>query len=184
MDLLKQFSAVAEAAGAVLIDCQNPAAAVALIAERAATGGVLLPVSVSCERAQLAEQLKKAGVSLLPVDRVQAADAVVGVTSACFAIADTGSLVLESTAEDVRLASTLPTHHFVLLDRSKVVADGLAAIEPLRRMHQQSPRNYIAYITGPSRTADIERVLTIGVHGPKQLTILLLDDWSSDFLEM
>ena len=183
MDLLKQFCSVAEAAGAVLVECQSPAAAVALIAEQSA-GGVLLPVSASCERAQLADQLEKAGVSLLAVDRAQAADAVAGVTSACFAIADTGSLVLEITAEDVRLASTLPTHHFVLLDRSKVVADGLAAIEPLRRMHQQQPRNYIAYITGPSRTADIERVLTIGVHGPKQLTILLLDNWSSDFLEM
>lgn len=183
MELLKEFSRVAEAAGAVLIECQSPAAAVALIADQV-DGGVLLPVSVSCQRAQLAELLKKAGVSLLPVDRTQAADAVAGVTSACFAIADTGSLVLESTPEDVRLASTLPTHHYVLLDRSKIVTDGLAAVEPLRRMHQQSPRNYIAYITGPSRTADIERVLTIGVHGPKQLTILLLDNWSSDLLEM
>jgi len=183
MDLMKQFCRVAEAAGAVLIDCQSLAAAVALIAEQV-DGGVLLPVSACCERVQLAEQLEKAGINLLPVDRAHAATAVAGVTSACFAIADTGSLVLESTAEDVRLASTLPTHHYVLLDRSKVVADGLAAVEPLRRMHQQSPRNYIAYITGPSRTADIERVLTIGVHGPKQLTILLLDNWSSDLLEM
>jgi len=183
MDLLKKFCIVAEAAGAALIECQDPVAAAALIAEQV-DGGVLLPVSVSCERAKFAEQLKSAGVSLLAVDRKQAADAAVGVTSACFAIADTGSLVLESTPEDVRLASTLPAHHFVLLDRSKIVADGLAAVEPLRRMHQQSPRNYIAYITGPSRTADIERVLTIGVHGPKRLTILLLDNWSSDLLEM
>ena len=183
MDLLKQFCSFAEAAGAVLVECKSPAAAVALMAEQI-DGGVLLPVSASCERAKLAELLKSAGVNLLAVDRAHAADAVAGISSACFAIADTGSLVLESTAEDVRLVTTLPTHHYVLLDRSKVVADGLAAIEPLRRMHQQQPRNYIAYITGPSRTADIERVLTIGVHGPKQLTILLLENWSSDFLEM
>jgi L-lactate dehydrogenase complex protein LldG len=183
MDLINKFCHVAEAAGAVLIECKNLAAAVTLIAEQA-DGGVLLPVSASCERAKLSKQLQKAGVSLLSVDRAHAADAAAGVTSACFAIADTGTLVLESTAEDVRLASTLPPRHFVLLDRSKIVADGLAAVEPLRRMHQQDPRNYIAYITGPSRTADIERVLTIGVHGPIQLTILLLDDWSNDLLEM
>ncbi|NOY12674.1 MAG: lactate utilization protein [Deltaproteobacteria bacterium] len=183
MDLPTMFCAAAEAAGAVLVECKSSAEAAARIAELA-DGAVLLPVSASCERAQLAEQLQAAGVSLSAVDRTQAAAAAAGVTSACFAIADTGTLVLESTAEDVRLASTLPARHFVLLDRRKIVADGLAAVEPLRRMHQQQPRNYIAYITGPSRTADIERVLTIGVHGPKQLYILLLDNWSSDFLEM
>lgn len=183
MDLLKKFCTAAEAAGAVLVECKSPAQAAARIAELA-DGAVLLPVSASCERAQLAEQLQTAGVRLLAVDRTQAADAAAGVTSAGFAIADTGTLVLESTAEDVRLASTLPPRHFVLLDRSKIVADGLAAVAPLRQLHQQQPRNYIAYITGPSRTADIERVLTIGVHGPKQLYILLLDNWSSDLLEM
>ncbi len=183
MELITQFCAAAEAAGAVLVDCKNPAAAVAYIAEHSA-GAVLLPVSVSCARAEFAAQLKDAGVNLLAVNRADAADAAAGVTSACFAIADTGTLVLESTPEDVRLASTLPPRHFVLLDRSKIVADGLAAVDSLRLMHQRAPRNYIAYITGPSRTADIERVLTIGVHGPKELFVLLLDDWSEDLLEM
>ncbi len=183
MELINQFCTAAEAAGAVLVACQDSAEAVAYIAQQS-SGAVLLPASVSCERVGLAGQLEEAGLKLLAVDRSQAAEAAAGVTSASFAIADTGTLVLESTAEDVRLASTLPAHHFVLLDRSKIVPDGLAAVEPLRRMHQRDTRNYIAYITGPSRTADIERVLTIGVHGPKQLTILLLDNWSADFLEM
>ena len=183
MDSVEQFRAAAEAAGAVLFECRNLAEAVSYIAEQA-EGGVLLPVSPSCERLKLAEELCAAGVDLWPVERNRAEAAAAGVTSACFGIADTGTLVLESTPEDVRLASTLPTRHFVLLDRSKIIIDGLAAVEPLRRMHQQNPRNYIAYITGPSRTADIERVLTIGVHGPKQLYILLLDNWSNDLLEM
>ena len=51
-------------------------------------------------------------------------------------------------------------------------------------MHQRDPRNYVAYISGPSRTADIERVLTIGVHGPKELFILLVPGLSADLLEM
>lgn len=183
MDFYKQFCVAAETSGAVLVECQCPAEAVEYIVKHSG-GDVLLPLSDSCGRVDLAGQLQKAGATLLKVDRSQAAVAAAGVTSACFAIADTGTLVLESTPEDVRLASTLPTRHFVLLDRSKIVADGLAAVDSLRRMHQRDARNYIAYITGPSRTADIERVLTIGVHGPKQLYILLLDDWSSDYLEM
>ncbi len=54
----------------------------------------------------------------------------------------------------------------------------------MRQMHERSPRNYVAYITGPSRTADIERVLTIGVHGPKELYILMVPGLSDDFMEM
>lgn len=183
MGLEKQFLAAAEASGAVIVDCTDVAAAMTYIQEHAG-GSVLVPQSQSMQRAGVAGKLQDAGLELLEVARPQAADAAAGVTSACFAIADTGSLVLESTPEDVRLASTLPTRHFVLLDKRKVVADGLAAVEPLRRMHEASPRNYIAYITGPSRTADIERVLTIGVHGPKELYVLLLDGWSDDLLEM
>src|SRR5690606_27604636 len=95
--------------------------------------------------------------------------AAAGVTGANFALADTGSVVLESTDEAIRLATTLPERHFVLLDPRKILPDGLAAAPILRRFHQHSERNFLAYITGPSRTADIERVLTIGVHGPREL---------------
>lgn len=181
--MYQKFCQAAEAAGAVLVECKDSADAVSWIAARA-EGGLVIPQSTSCGRAQLAVRLEAAGVRLVNPDRTQAETVAVGVTSACFGIADTGTLVLESTPEDVRLASTLPTRHFVLLDRRKLVADGLAAVGPLRDMHMKSPRTYVAYITGPSRTADIERVLTIGVHGPKELYILLLDDWSSDLLEM
>jgi len=183
MPLLQQFCLAAKAAGAKVVSCDNLAHAVTYLVQEAGET-LLLPVSASCLRHQLAEQLQAAGVKLPEVKREAAAQATAGVTSACFGIADTGTLVLDSLAEDVRLASTLPPRHFVLLDKRKIVADGLAAVGPLRQVHQQNPRNYLAYITGPSRTADIERVLTIGVHGPKQLDILLLDDWSSDLLEM
>jgi L-lactate dehydrogenase complex protein LldG len=183
MPLLKQFCFAAETAGAKVVACDSLSQAVAFIGQEAGES-LLVPVSSSCARHQLADQLQAAGVKLATVKPDQAALATAGVTSACFAIADTGTLVLDSLAEDVRLASTLPPRHFVLLDKSKIVADGLAAVPPLRQIHQQNSRNYMAYITGPSRTADIERVLTIGVHGPKELFVLLLDNWSSDLLEM
>jgi len=139
----------------------------------------------SARRTDLPSSLKKAGCRVASgFGRETAAKVAAGVTGANFAIADTGTLVLESTPEDIRLASTLPERHFALADTRKIVADGLAAIPYVRGFHRDTAPSYLAYITGPSRTADIERVLTIGVHGPRELHILLVDDLSSDFLEM
>jgi L-lactate dehydrogenase complex protein LldG len=115
--------------------------------------------------------------------RRHAAAASAGLTGANFAIAATGTVVLESTDEALRLATTLPPVHFVLLDPRKIVADSTAAVPLLRRFHERLPQAFLAYITGPSRTADIERVLTIGVHGPKELHVLLCEGMSDDFME-
>jgi L-lactate dehydrogenase complex protein LldG len=109
--------------------------------------------------------------------------AAAGVTGANFALADTGTVVLDSTEEPLRLASTFPERHFVLLDPRKILPDGLAAVGLLRALHRRRSPDFIAFITGPSRTADIERVLTIGVHGPRELHILLLEGLSDDPLE-
>lgn len=180
---LDLFIMAAEKVGAsVLRDCDTTSAA-AYIAEQL-TGTLLLPPSSSLHRSNIRAALDRAGVSLIVDDmRLHAASAGGGLTGANFGIADTGTIVLESTDEATRLASTLPEQHFVLLDPAKIIADGIAAVAPLRRLHQRDDRNFIAYITGPSRTADIERVLTIGVHGPKQLHILLMPELSTDLTE-
>jgi len=182
--LLDQFTEKAINVGAEVISVPSVAAAAEYIAGKI-EGSLLVPVFPSSGRFKLKAALKKVGISI-EVDqfRAVAAQAEAGITGVNFAIADTGTLVLESTAEDIRLATTLPAKQFALLDPRKIVADGLAAVKPLRQLHQRDSRNYIAYVTGPSRTADIERVLTIGVHGPKQLFILLVPGLSDDFLEM
>ncbi len=182
--LIDRFSEVAKGAGAEIIPVSSVAAAVEFIAGQI-KGSLLVPSFSTEKRFGISSALKDAGVNFVNQDlRAVAEQAEGGLTGVSFAIADTGSLVLESTAEDIRLATTLPVKHFALLDPDKIVADGLEAVTPLRQLHQQSPRNYIAYITGPSRTADIERVLTIGVHGPKELYILLVPGFSADYLEM
>jgi L-lactate dehydrogenase complex protein LldG len=182
--LVTVFSEAARAVGAKVESVSGVEAVVDYV-KQLATGPVMVPHFASAERFKLAAVLQKAGVVLVQGDlRQGAAKAAVGVTGANFAFAATGTVVLESTAEDIRLATTLPEHHVVLLDPAKILEDDLAAIPHLRTFHQNSPRNYLAYITGPSRTADIERVLTIGVHGPKQLHILLFSGFSDDPLEM
>ena len=102
--------------------------------------------------------------------------AYVGVTAVAYGIADTGTLVVCSGPASGRIESLLPPVHIALLPSSRVVAgvpDVLAALERDRQFDRSSA---VTFITGPSRTADIELTLTIGVHGPKQLYVILVND--------
>lgn len=106
------------------------------------------------------------------VTRQTAANALIGITEADWALADTGSLVADQTAVEQRLASTLPVIHLALIGTERILPDKGAAFDRI----SPATSRYIAFITGPSRTADIERVLTIGVHGPKRLVIVFIDE--------
>jgi len=98
-----------------------------------------------------------------------------GLTTAQWGIAETGTLVLESAEERHRLASLLPPHHVALLPRSRLLGTLGEAFARVRPGAGGPPSRTITFITGPSRTADIELELVVGVHGPKHLTVLLLD---------
>jgi L-lactate dehydrogenase complex protein LldG len=112
-------------------------------------------------------------ISFLPPD--QSDRAYIGISAAQAAIAATGSLLLELGDPAERSATALPPVHVVLLRASTIVPD-LSALGGALQQHLASPGpSYLSLITGPSRTADIERVLTIGVHGPKELHILILE---------
>lgn len=182
-NLMTAFSENAHRVGATVIHATSPAEILDYLQQHC-RGLVALAPNVSLRRMELASELRKIGCDVITNDlRRTAASAAAGVSGANFAIADTGTVVLESTDEATRLTTTLPERHFVLLDPRKIVADGLAAVPLLRRLHERHPRNFLAYISGPSRTADIERVLTIGVHGPCELHILLLAGLSDDPME-
>ncbi len=99
----------------------------------------------------------------------------VGCTYADFGIAETGTLVINSTDENLRLATMISDIHAAILPLSCIKQDAAALAEDLGGA-MADPANFTAFITGPSRTADIERVLAIGVHGPLELHILLLED--------
>lgn len=182
--LIEQFTTAARNVGAEVCQFAKLADAAAYVAGHV-SGTLLVPSFATGARYKLKAALTKAGAEVnAELLRSSAGSAEAGITGVNFAMADTGTLALESTDEAIRLATTLPEKQFALLDPAKILPDALAAVKPLRQLHQRDSRNYIAYVTGPSRTADIERVLTIGVHGPKELHILLVPGLSDDPLEM
>jgi len=99
----------------------------------------------------------------------------IGFTVADLAIAETGTLVVNCPSEELRLATMLSEYHVCVVHRSTIVEDAFAAEQHMLKHLHKTP-DYTAFITGASRTADIERVLALGVHGPLELHILLLED--------
>lgn len=137
---------------------------------------VAAPGWPEAEIAGFRDLFSQAGLEVLTENlRPRAQELYTGFTRADYGIADTGSLVLESTSEDLRLATMLSEVHIAVLPKSKIVPDALALEETFSQRFSQPPC-YLAFITGASRTADIERVLTIGVHGPQEVHLLLLEE--------
>jgi L-lactate utilization protein LutC len=95
----------------------------------------------------------------------------VGITSADYALADTGSLVLFT---EPRLLSLLPPCHIAVIESSKIVAslDDVFRLRPLPGDRSSA----MVVITGPSRTADIEMRLVRGVHGPGEIHVIIVED--------
>jgi L-lactate utilization protein LutC len=104
--------------------------------------------------------------------REHAARCDLGITSADFALADTGTLVMFSSVEEARLISLLPPVHVAVVPRQKLLSglDELFALNPEPARRSSS----MVLITGPSRTADIEQILVRGVHGPGEIHVVLL----------
>jgi L-lactate dehydrogenase complex protein LldG len=97
-----------------------------------------------------------------------------GLTECDALVAQTGSVLVTSRSAGGRALSVLPPHHVVLARREQLVADLPAAFALLQQKYGTDHPSMISFITGPSRTGDIERILVLGAHGPKRLTILCL----------
>jgi len=95
----------------------------------------------------------------------------VGVTTAQAAIAETGTLVLDSSRECNRLVSLVPPIHIAIVDASSIFQTLGEALAFIHQDGKISPA--VTFITGPSRTADIELTLAIGVHGPQELYVIV-----------
>jgi L-lactate dehydrogenase complex protein LldG len=111
--------------------------------------------------------------------REESANAQIGVTGADIALAETGTLILLSGRGRPRATSLLPDTHVAVFDRSRLV-ESLAQVGVLLEALHADPAGsmsgaMINFITGPSRTADIELTLTRGVHGPKDVHAIFVE---------
>ena len=97
-----------------------------------------------------------------------------GITGCDALIAQTGSVLLTAKSGGGRALSVLPVHHVVVATSSQLVPDLPAAFELLQKKYAPNFPSFMTFITGPSRTGDIERVLVLGAHGPRKLTVILV----------
>ncbi len=124
----------------------------------------------------LADALAKNGITVrIPRDVAAIRDAPLGITAARLAIAETGSVLLHETGLEGRSVSLMTQHLIVLCPASALVPSLDEAAPVLREIAQTGP-SYATFVTGPSRTADIERELAIGVQGPGELHVIFLPD--------
>jgi L-lactate dehydrogenase complex protein LldG len=92
-----------------------------------------------------------------------------GVSRAVYALADTGSVVLTASPDEPRAASLLPDVHVTLVSEDVI----LAGLEELFTAFGDDLPSSLAIVTGPSRSADIEQLLTVGVHGPGEVHVVI-----------
>ncbi len=124
------------------------------------------------QRLGIAEKLRTLGVDLIATDADKnvMAQADLGITEADFALPETGTLGLLSSPTQPRSVSLLPRVHLAIIHRRAFRAD-LHQVFAEAKAHR-----YLIFITGPSRTSDIELIVTIGVHGPQVLYVWIVED--------
>lgn len=103
------------------------------------------------------------------------ADADVAITTCEYLVARTGSMVLSSAKEEGRTASVYAPVHVCIASTDQVVYDVGDALELMKQKYGLELPSMISFATGPSRTADIEKTLVVGVHGPKEVYCFLAD---------
>ena len=118
----------------------------------------------------VAGMLNTLGVELVApnVGKHEMALCDLGVTEADYLLAETGTLVLRSSAEKPRAVSLLPRIHLAVVRPEQLRADLHQVFAEAKDSH------YLVFITGPSRTSDIELTVTLGMHGPKNLFVWMV----------
>lgn len=173
-ELVAQFAERAENAAATVVEVASlnevPAAIVDYLT------GCNLPLAAARAPDPLLDGIAWDERSMLSLRRGNADPAdEVTVTSAFAGVAETGTLMLLSGPEHPTALNFLPETHIVVLPKSRVVGAYEDGIARMRAALGAVPRT-INFVTGPSRTGDIEQTIELGAHGPRRLHIVMVDD--------
>lgn len=122
-----------------------------------------------CQKLELPVVLTNSGYD---VDKLEKCEA--SITTCDCLVAQTGSVIVSSRTTGGRAISVLPPHHVVIAKKEQLVPSLPEAIGLIKQKYAGNFPSMISIITGPSRTGDIERILVLGAHGPKKLTIFLI----------
>ncbi|WP_376795913.1 lactate utilization protein C [Thermogemmatispora sp.] len=185
--LFAQFQRRLSAAGGVAQWAEDLAQAAEFIATHPALSEqrLIIPPAFAARQpwGTILSLLRERGIHLEEAGRPEeVADAPAGLSSAALAIAETGSVLLADNALAARIVGMLTLTHFVLVSAGQLVPRLDEAAALLQRLTRAGPQqeHYISLVTGPSRTADIERTLTIGVQGPRDLCVIVVASPTSE----
>jgi L-lactate dehydrogenase complex protein LldG len=135
---------------------------------------IVAPLISKTEQAHLRDDCAEAGLNLIKGPLRPHGDGIhTALTRAEWGIAETGTVVLRSDSEELRIATMLAEIHIVILAEEAIKPDLSAVEAELQAILNADVPSYTAFITGASRTADIERVLAVGVHGPQEMHLLI-----------
>lgn len=181
-ELIARFTAKATEAGARVQGPMSRDEAVSELVRMARNMGahrVIIGVDLLEQRGEVVALLRARGLAVVTsASPEEAAEADIGATGAMLAIAETGSLVVAGNSPSAILPTMLPPVHVAMVETSTIVArldEGLALVRDLALGESVETMRYVSLVTGPSRTADIEKTLSTGVHGPRELHILLVE---------
>ncbi|MGI8644047.1 MAG: LutC/YkgG family protein [Thermomicrobiales bacterium] len=176
------FAAFEDRAAALGVDVWRVAAsddAARIIAELASdleTSDVLLAAELATSAPRLLSDLAECALHVQEAsDLNESRDAPLGLSLARLAIAETGSVLLAETSLADRGIGMLAATQVVICPASSLVASLDDSAGALRAVARQPGGGYATLVTGPSRTADIERVLTVGVQGPARVVVVFVD---------
>ena len=173
-ELLALFIEKAEAASCVVHQAKSSAEAVETVLQLIGEDKIISSWELeNIPLPDLVQAFEGAGISLVGED----AKVRVGLTGVDAALAATGSVVLLSGAGRFRAASLLPTKHIVVMTTAQILPDFESWWREQKTAGLENMRRYsnIVVISGPSRTADIAMELVMGMHGPRELDIVIIE---------
>ncbi len=179
-ELLAEFRSKSEPLGVVVLRAATPEDAALLVLESdlVANANTLLVADELAERSpRFARALEAGGARVEPPGPPGAVrDAPVGLSLAHLAVAETGSTLLSESSLSDRTVGMLTLAHIIVVPMDALAASLDDAAPVLRRLALAGTSAMTTLVTGPSRTADIERVLTVGVQGPGRVMVIFVED--------